>query len=131
MLNNITYDLLLFLLIISLSQLWSLLSLSWIKKVDSIDYLFVFTLIEQRDFDFSYYFLWTYYLFIYICNVTFDFSYSTIFVNTMTFFYFCVKLNTFIYSDMFVNNNTVLSINLSTLIKCPLFTYKPVVTNCI
>ena len=49
MLNNITYDLLLFLLIISLSQLWSLLSLSWIK-VHSIDYLFVFTLIEQRDF---------------------------------------------------------------------------------
>ena len=50
MLNNITYDLLLFLLIISLSQLWSLLPLSWIKKVHSIDYLFVFTLIEQRDF---------------------------------------------------------------------------------
>ena len=32
MLNNITYDLLLFLLIISLSQLWSLLSLPELKK---------------------------------------------------------------------------------------------------
>ena len=32
--------------------------------------------------------LFLYYLFIYICNVTFDFSYSTIFVNTMTFLLF-------------------------------------------
>ena len=99
MLNNITYYLLLFLLITSLSQLWSLLSLSWIKKVNSIDYLFVFTLIEQCDFDFSYYFceldlffisLFLYYLFIYICNVTFDFSYSTIFCEHYDFFFIFV-----------------------------------------
>ena len=76
--------------------------------------------------------LFLYYLFIYICNVSFDFSYSTIFCEHYDFiFYFCVKLYTFIYLDMFVNNNTVFSINLSTLIKCALFTYKPVVTNCI
>ena len=74
MLNNITYDLLLFLLIISLSQLWSLLSLSWIKKVHSIDYLFVFTLIE-RDFDFSYYFLWTWLVFYFFIFILFIYLY--------------------------------------------------------
>ena len=75
MLNNITYDFLLFLLIISLSQLWSLLSLSWINKVHSIDYLFVFTLIEQRDFHFSYYFLWTWLVFYFFIFILFIYLY--------------------------------------------------------
>ena len=69
-----------------------------------------------------------FYVFIYIYNMTFDFSYLLFFVNNMTFLFIFVTQYT--YLDMFVINNTVFSINLSTLIKRALFTYKPVVPNC-
>ena len=66
--------------------------------------------------------------------MTFDFFKFIMFVKNVTRFLFLLN-STLLFRDMFVslyvNNNTVFSINLSTLTKCALFTYKPVVPNCI
>ena len=84
-------------------------------------------------FDFSYYFLWTtcflcLYLFIFTTWLLILVTYYFLLTIWLFLLYFCYTVH--FYLDMFVINNTVFSINLSILIKRALFTYKPVVPNC-